>query len=317
MSYDIIDDNIKIINNAFNVGDIDIITTFINSPFVQHLLNIDNNYEERNRFIEGCIKNTNIMVADMIINSIYIDDIKESVIDYIIVMYFLYNKYETALTIMSNYQYNISNVFLEIQELKINNEILINLFTKHNDIIFNSHKSQKNIMTLIGKHNNMELLHHIEKYYKLIDTDIESILIGSICNKNCFNIVRNIFENYNFDYNTNFFFFIIKELYYMHYDEIIDYVFNKLMIKSKYDAVYDIIYFLNEEKEILFIEYIINFITMFFNKEDPFNDYINLFSLINTKKLFDIVLGVLNISYEDQIKIKNTLGPTKNVFNWI
>ena len=316
MSIDFIDDNINIIKNAFNVGDIDIITAFMNSAFVQHLLN-DNNYEERNRFIEGCIKETNMMVAEMIINSIYITEIKESVINYIIILYFKYNKYELALNMTSDYPCDISSIFQEMQTMMINNNILMNLFTKYYDVIFASSASQKNIMMLIGKHNNIELLHHIEKYYTLINIDIENILIGSVDNQYCFNIVRNMFENYNFDYNTHFIYSIIKKLYYMHYDEISDYLFNKMMDKFKDIVIDDIIYYLNDETDVLFSEYMIGFIISTFNLDDPFNDYINLFSLINTRQIFDSAIGVINLSYEYQVIIKNTLGPQKTVFHWI
>jgi hypothetical protein len=296
MSNDIIDDNIKIICNAFEVGDIEMIKFCMNSVYVQHILN-DNNNEERDRFIEGCIKDTNMMVAEMIINSIYITEIKESVIDYIIILYFKYNKYETALNMTSDYPCDISSIFQQMQTMMINNDILMNLFTKYYDVIFASKEPQKNIMMLIGKYNNIELLHHIEKYYKLINTDIESILLGSVDNEYCFNIVKNIFENYNFDYNTNFIYAIIKKLYYMHYDEISDYLFNKFMDKFKDVAVDDIIYYLNYETDKLFSEYMIGFIISTFNLDDPFNDYINLFSLINTKQILYSVLDVSNLSY--------------------
>jgi hypothetical protein len=316
MSNDIIDDNIKIICNAFKVDDIEMVKCFMNSVFVQHILN-DNNSYDRNRFIEGCIKETNMIVAKMIINSIYITEIKESVIEYIIILYFKYNKYETALNMTSDYSCDISSIFQQMQIMMINNDILINLFTKYYDVICASGESHKNIMMLIGKHNNIELLHHIEKYYKLIDTDIESILIGSVDNQYCFNIVKNMFENYNFDYNTNFMYDIIKKLYYMHYDEICDYIFNKLMDKFKDIAINDIIYYLNYDTDKLFSEYMIGFIISTFNLDNPFNDYINLFSLIETKPVFDSVIFVSNLSYEYQVIIKNILGPKKTVFHWI
>jgi hypothetical protein len=313
---DPIDDNIKIINNAFNVGDFDIITSFISSPFVEHLLNIENNPYNRNQFIEGCIKDTNSIIAEMIINSIYIEEIREKVIDYIIIVYLKYNKYDTAITFINNYPCDISSIFQEIQSLNINNQILMNLFTKYYDVIFASKLSQNNIMRLIGLYNNVELLHHIEKYYKLINSDIESILTGSINNQYCFNIVRNIFENYDFDYNTNFFVFLIKELFIMNHDEIIDYIFNKFIIKYRNVTIDDTIYYLNDENNTQLAEYMIKLIISTFN-QNYFDDYINLFSLINSKQLFEIVIRVSNISYEEQVIIKNTLGPRYVVFDFI
>jgi hypothetical protein len=308
--------NTKVINDLFKINDIDSIRTIINSPHIFNMLNFNVVVDSsRNMFIESCIKNTNIEVAEILIESIYNMNIKKHIIDYITALYFKYNKYETALLMMIKYGSDIANVFQHMLSLNVNNCILINFFTKHYD---NLNTARDWMMKQIGNYNNIELLQHVQKYYEINENDINNILIGAI-NKNnryCLDTIMYIFENYNFGYNVDFFISIIKELFYMDYDEPIYYILTKLIQVSKGDAIEDIINYLEYEEDDNFSTYMIEYIIKTFNDYILPYEYVKIFSQIKTKKMFDIVLKTLNISYQEQIRIKNMIGPVNIVFHW-
>ena len=312
-------DNITIITNAFKNNQIDEISAIIRTPAIYNILNVDVVWDSsRNIFIENCIKNTNMSVAEIIIDNIHKQEIKQYTIEYIIALFFKYNKYETALCMMSKYNCNIANIFHHMQRLYIDNDILKNFFSKHYDKINDTEITRKWAMINIGHYNNIDLLLHFQKYFEINDDDIYNILFGTIHkhNKTCFNTIIFIFENYNFDYDVELFISIIKELFSIEYEEPIYYILVKLFKKSNGDAISDIINYLEYEDNYYLAESLIKHITTAFNNYILFDEYIKLFSLIKSKELFNFVKNTLNLSFEELMKIKNMIGPHHIVFHW-
>jgi hypothetical protein len=71
---------------------------------------------------------------------------------------------------------------------------------------------------------------------------------------------------------------------------------------------------LENDTDVLFSEYIIEYIITTFNYYILPFEYVKLFSQIKTKNVFNIILTHLNLSNDDKIKIKNMIGPDKLAF---
>jgi hypothetical protein len=166
----------------------------------------------------------------MLIKNTVDEKAKEFMINYCIAMLFKYNKYEAAILIMFDYEYNIAKVFNYMQESNTNINILKSFFTKYNEEINTAH-GRKWLMNNIGKYNNIELLKHVEQYYDVDDNDIYFILNGTIDERNNYyiNTIKYIFENYDFYYDIFLMFDIIRELYYLENDDGLMYIITKLV----------------------------------------------------------------------------------------
>ncbi len=251
-------------------------------------------------YIEALLKNTGMIVADILIDNTRDEKSKQFVIDYCIAMLFKHNKYETAMMMTFKYTYNIASVYNYMQESKTNINILKAIFSKYNEEL-NTFDNRKWLMNQIGMHNNFELLSHIEQYYDVDDTDIMNILWGTIDKSNCYhclNTIKYIFENYEFEYYVDFMVNFLRELYYLEHDDAIHYVMTKLVDQEGVNYVdmllnntnMDIFYKSN------FIDY---FITVFKNYLLPnaFNNIIEILPKMNSnsnKELLDEIIKYYN-----------------------
>jgi hypothetical protein len=119
-----------------------------------------------------------------------------------------------------------------MQDANTDINILKSIFDKFYEEL-DTDNNRKWFMDKIGYKNNIELLEHVEQYYNIVDEDIYYILYGTTNKHNyyCLNTIKYIFENYNFDYDINVMFDIIRELYYMEFDEAIYYIISQLVKK--------------------------------------------------------------------------------------
>lgn len=261
MSLSGIVDNIAKVYYNDTRGNHNLINDIFKTKYVQDILNIgwvDAVY--RKNLIEACIKNTGMIVADLLIENTTNEDAKQYVIDCCIAMLFKYNKYEAAMMTTFKYKHNMGKVFNYMQEANTSNDILIGIFSKFHEEI-NTDNSRMWLMNYIGRYNNIELLSHVEKYYDIDDTDILNILYGTIDKRNhtCINTILYIFENYEFDNDINNMFNILKELIYLEHDEAIYYILTKLIETNGEDYINDFLTGPNMDKFFLpiFTDYFI------------------------------------------------------------
>ena len=261
--------------------------------------------------IEALIKQTGLMVAEMLINYTRDYKSKEFMINYCIAMLFKHNKYEGATKMTYEYNYNIGNVFNYMQESNTDINILKTVFSKYNEEL-NTECDRKWLMNNIGKYNNIEILKHVEKYYDIDDTDIYFILMGTIDKNNFHNFINTIkyvFENYDFYYDIIQMFYLIRELYYLEYDDAVIYVMTKLVENKGINYVDD---FLNNPE---MDNHLRNNLIDYFIK--VFDDYlipkaqkniIEILPLIKNNQLFESIINnknLLNICEDDKIRINN------------
>jgi hypothetical protein len=257
------------------------------------------------QLIENLIKNTEMIVSDMLIDNIRDENSKAFIINYCIAMMFKHNKYEVAMMTILKYNYNITMVFNYMQESNTNIDILKTIFSKYNEEL-KTLDNRKWVMSLIGMYNNIDLLLHVEEYYNIDNIDIINILCGTIDKKNfhCLNTIKYIFENYEFDYNVNFMVNCLMELYYLEHDEAIHYVMIKLVEKEGVNFVDILLNNMDDFYKNKFIDY---FITVFNNNLLPYavNNIIEILPNIKNNQLFDSIIKYLNISENDKIRLNN------------
>jgi hypothetical protein len=198
-----------------------------------------------------------------------------------------------------------------MQESNTDINILKTVFSKYNEEL-NTECDRKWLMNNIGKYNNIEILKHVEKYYDIDDTDIYFILMGTIDKNNFHNFINTIkyvFENYDFYYDIIQMFYLIRELYYLEYDDAVIYVMTKLVENKGINYVDD---FLNNPE---MDNHLRNNLIDYFIK--VFDDYlipkaqkniIEILPLIKNNQLFESIINnknLLNICEDDKIRINN------------
>jgi hypothetical protein len=302
MSFIGIVDNIVKAYYGNNIDKSSLINNEMKSSEIQNIVNSSHfDIIYKKGYIEALLKNTGLVVADMLIENTSDEKSKEFMINYCIAMLFKHNKYEAAMMTTFKYTCNIARVYNYMQESNTNIDILKAIFTKFYDEL-NTIDNRKWLMNRIGMYNNIELLSHVEQYYDIDDDDIMNILWGTTDKHDyyCLNTIKYIFENYEFEYYVDFMVNFIKELYYLEHDEAIDYVMVKLVNKNGVNYIDSLLNNSNMDSYYRsdFIDY---FITVFkkFLLPNALNNINEILVNINSgsnKELLDAIIKYYNQS---------------------
>jgi hypothetical protein len=132
-----------------------LINELIKSDDIQNIVNASS-YDiiYKKSYIEALLKNTGMIVADMLIDNTHDEKSKAFVIDYCIAMLFKHNKYESAMMMTFKYTYNIAWVYNYMQESNTNIDILKAIFSKYDEDL-NTLDNRIWLMNRIGMYNNI------------------------------------------------------------------------------------------------------------------------------------------------------------------
>jgi hypothetical protein len=271
----------NIIKAYYSNNNHSLINELIKSDDIQNIVN-SSSYDiiYKKSYIEALLKNTGMIVADMLIDNTSDEKSKQFVIDYCIAMLFKHNKYESAMMMTFKYTYNIAWVYNYMQESNTDINILKAIFSKYNEEL-NTRDSRIWLMNRIGMYNNIELLSYVEQCYDIDDDDIMNILWGTIDKSNCYhclNTIKYIFENYEFEYYVDFMVNFLRELYYLEHDDAIHYVMTKLV----------------EQEGVNYVDMLLNNTNMDNYYRNDFIDYfIKVFKNHLIPNAFDNILEIL------------------------